>query len=249
MTEHAGPRTPTASSRELALATTFVRLADSLVADDDVIDVLDVLVHTCVTLLDVNAAGMLLRDTSGGLIVAASSDEDARMLEVFQAQNDQGPCLDCVHQGQQVHSSDLQHARDRWPKFVPIALRAGFRNVSAVPLRLRGETVGALGLFGKEAAELPAQDRDLAQAFADVATVGLLQSRSVHRSALMAEQLRSALDSRIVIEQAKGVLVERNGWPMERAFERLRKHARDNNLKLTHVALSVVQGELRLPPS
>lgn len=247
MTEHPAAQATTALPREASVAATFVMLADSLVSDYDVIDVLDRLVHTCVTLLDIDAAGMLLRDPAGGLVVAASSDEDTRLVEVFQTQNAEGPCRDCARQGEPVGSRDLRDDLDRWPQFVPLALGAGFRSVSAVPMRVRGDIVGALGLFGATVGELPTSDLDLAQAFADVATIGLLHNRTAHRSTVLAEQLRAALDSRVVIEQAKGVLAERNGSTMGQAYDHLRAHARNNNEKLTQVALSVVEDGLRLP--
>jgi GAF domain-containing protein len=233
-------------SRESSLAETFVLLADTLVDDYDVVDLLDQLVAACVDLLGVTAAGLLLDDQRGNLAVVASSSEESRLLEIFQLQNDEGPCLDCVRGGAPVSSGDLDADRARWPLFVPAALAAGFRSVAAVPLRLRSQTIGGLNMFDSRVELVPAEDQRLAQALADVATIGILQRRSAHRTTLVAEQLQHALNSRVVIEQAKGVLSERNAVTMDVAFDTLRRHARNHNLKLTDVALAVVRGEVAL---
>lgn len=234
-----------ASEREASLTSMFVVLADTLVNDYDVIDVLDRLATTCVSLLDVAAAGMLLHDLSGGLAVAAASGDEVRALEALEAQSRQGPCPQTATTGQPVRSADLR-AEQRWPQFVPVALELGFRSVTALPLRLRGQAVGALGLFGEQPGRLNDRDEQLAQAFADVATIGLLQQRSSHHSMRLAEQLRAALDSRVVIEQAKGVTAERQGVSLEQAYQLLRRYARDHNLKLTQVSTAVVEGRLTL---
>jgi GAF domain-containing protein len=230
--------------REKTLAETFVLLADTLVDDYDVVDMLDQLVAACVNLLGVTAVGLLLDDQRGSLALVASSDESSRLLEIFQLQTNEGPCLDCVRTGGAVTSDDLASDRDRWPQFVPAAIDAGFRSVAAVPLRLREQTIGGLNMFHARPAPIPEDDRRLAQALADVATIGILQRRSTHRSAVMAEQLQHALSSRVAIEQAKGVLAERSGAGMDQAFASLRRYARTHNLKLTDVALAVVRGEL-----
>jgi len=238
---HGGASVTAVRSREQALARTFVALADTLVADYDVVDLLDQLVGASVSLLGVTAAGLLLDDQKGHLALVASSSEGTRLLEIFQLQNNEGPCLDCVRTGTAVTSADLEVDRERWPVFVPEALAAGFRSVTAVPLRLRDEIIGGLNMFSDTATLLGNDDRDLAQALADVATIGILQQRSTHRTSVLAEQLQHALNSRVVIEQAKGVLAERDQVSMEVAFATLRKHARDHNLKLGDVAFAVVR--------
>lgn len=233
-----------AGRRAQALGEVFVALADTLVDDYDVVDLLDRLVAACVDLLGVTAAGLLLDDQMGRLAVVASSSEETRLLEVFQLQANEGPCLDCVRTGSPVTSGDLEADRARWPLFVPAAVAAGFRSVAAVPLRLRGRTIGGLNLFGNRAEQVDEADQSLAQALADVATIGILQERSVRRNAVLAEQLQHALNSRIALEQAKGVVAQRHSIAVDAAFEALRRHARSNGAKLTEVALAVLRGDL-----
>jgi GAF domain-containing protein len=234
-------------TREQALADTFVALADTLVDDYDVLELLDQLVKACVHLLGVTAAGLLLDDQKGNLALVASSSEETRLLELFVLQSNEGPCLDCVRTGVAVTSGNLDDEAARWPLFVPAAHLAGFRSVTAMPLRLRDQTIGGLNLFMDMPQLIPDADRKLAQALADVATIGILQQRSLHRSHVLSEQLQNALTSRIAIEQAKGVLAERTGISMDAAFNALRRHARDHNLKLTAVANDVVNARLDLP--
>jgi ANTAR domain/GAF domain len=185
-------------NREQEVARTFVMLADTLVEDYDIVDLLDRLAAACVRLLGVTAAGLLLDDQQGRLAVVASSSEETRLLEIFQVQNDQGPCLECVRTGAAVVSANLDADRARWPLFASYALAAGFRSVVALP---------------------------------------------THRSAMLAEHLQRALNSRVVIEQAKGVLAERNGMSMVTAFDSLRLYARDQNIKLTDLAYAVVHND------
>lgn len=237
---------PAVADREALLAETFVRLADTLVDDYDVVELLDQLVGACLALLDVTAAGLLLDDQRGTLAVVASSTEETHVLETLQIQHSEGPCWDCFRTGEVVTSTDLHAELQRWPLFAPAAVGAGFHAVAAVPLRLRNETLGALNLFQNLPRPLPSPQVRLAQALADVATIAILQRRSTHRSTMIAEQLQAALQSRVVVEQAKGVLRERHEIGMDTAFQMLRKHARDHNLKLTAVSLAVVRGELDL---
>lgn len=238
-----------APTRERAIADTFVALAGNLVSDYDVVDVLDRLVRRCVQLLAVDAAGILLDDQTGGMAVMAASDDDIRVLEVFQVQHAEGPCRDCLLSGEPVTSADLSSDHQRWPRFVQAALDTGIRAVVAVPLRLHEGTLGALGLFQNQPRQLSADDQRLAQAFADVASIGIIQHRTIHRSAMLAEQLRVALDSRVVIEQAKGVLAERLQIECSEAFVLLRKYCRDHNLKLTAAAEAVVSDRLDIAGS
>jgi transcriptional regulator with GAF, ATPase, and Fis domain len=222
------------------LSDTFIDLADTMVADFDVIDFLHMLADRSTRLLSVDAAGVLLADPRGQLRVAAASSEAVGLVELFQIQNDQGPCLDCFHTGQPVTAADLTGPEQRWPRFAAAAAQAGFRAVHALPMRLRDQVIGALNLFSAQANPLGQDDLRTGQALADVATIGLLQERNVRRAETLAEQLQAALNSRVVIEQAKGRLAGRLGLDMDQAFALLRGHARNTNRRLTDVARQVI---------
>jgi GAF domain-containing protein len=222
------------------LSDTFVELADTMVADFDVIDFLHMLADRSVTLLSASAAGVMLADPRGELRVAASSNEAAGLLDLFQLQNDQGPCLDCFRTGQPVTATDLTGPGQRWPRFAAAATQRGFRTVQALPMRLRDQVIGALNLFRATPGPFGPEDLRLGQALADVATIGLLHERNVRRSETVAEQLQAALNSRVVIEQAKGKLAERLSIDTEHAFTLLRDYARNTNQRLTDVARNFV---------
>jgi GAF domain-containing protein len=222
------------------LSDTFVDLADTMVAEFDVIDFLHMLADRSTRLLAVSAAGVLLADPRGQLRVAAASTDAAGLVELFQIQNDQGPCLDCFRTGQPASAADLAGPDQRWPRFAAAATQAGFVAVHAVPMRLRDQVIGALNLFSTGTGPLGEADLRIAQALADVATIGLLQERNVRRAETLAEQLQAALNSRVVIEQAKGSLAERLGLDMDQAFALLRNHARNTNQRLTDVARQVI---------
>ncbi|WP_309118031.1 GAF and ANTAR domain-containing protein [Saccharothrix sp.] len=226
------------------LVETFVELADTLVDDFDVIDFLHMLVDRCVELLDVDAAGLLLADQRGRLQLVASSNEQVRLLELFQLQNDEGPCLDAFAAGARVSHPHLADAEGRWPRFTAAATEAGFVAVDAVPMRLRREVIGALNLFRTRSGELDAGALRTATALVDVATIGLLQQRSIHHHQLLTEQLQAALNSRVTIEQAKGLVAERLKVDMDTAFAALRGYARGHNLKLSSVAHDVISGDI-----
>ncbi len=237
-----------AMSTEERLTNAFVELADTLVDEFDVIDFLGVLTRHCMDLLGSAAVGIMLADHHGELHVAASTSEQARMVELFELQVNEGPCLDCYQTSQPVVNAHLPSATDRWPHFVPQAMAAGFQSVHALPLRLRDEVIGAMNLFGENADPLAEDAIRLGQAMADVATIGILHERAVRRAEVLAEQLQSALSSRIVIEQAKGVLAERGGMEMEDAFLALRAYARRNRLRLAELARQVIEGNLDTGP-
>ena len=230
--------------RERALVSAFVDLADTLVSDYDVADLLYRLVEHAVALLDVAEAGLVLSDQRGSLQVRATTDERARLVELFQLQADEGPCLDAYRSGQLVAVPDLTTAIERWPNFSAAALGEGYAAVHAVPMRLRTDIIGALNLFSTQTGELTGQDAHVAQALADVATIGILQERAIQRSETVVEQLEGALHSRVIIEQAKGVLAERGGIDVDDAFRRLRQHARSTSGRLSDIARDVVIGEL-----
>lgn len=228
------------------LSETFVELTDTMVAGFDVIDFLHVLTDRSVQLLDVSAAGLLLADPRGELRVVAASSEAARLLELFQLQNHQGPCLDCYRTGQPVEAGDLAAAAQRWPRFAPAARQAGFAAVQALPMRLREQVIGALNLFRANAGAFAPGDVRVGQALADVATISLLHERSMSRSDTLNEQLQTALNSRVVIEQAKGKLAERLSLDMDQAFSLLRGYARARNLRLSDLAQAFVDGSQTL---
>jgi len=226
--------------RQVSLAERFVALADTLVDDYDVVEVLDELMGTCLELLDVEEAGLLLNDPQGNLQRVASSSEEARLLELLQVQSRLGPCFEAVQTGQTVIVADITESRDRWPTFADRAVAGGFNSVYAFPMRLREATIGGLNLFGVRPHTLDEESRVIAKALADIATIGILQQRSIHRTSLLAENLQRALNTRIVVEQAKGILSERGGLRMEETFNVLRSYARSHNLKLSSLAHSVV---------
>jgi transcriptional regulator with GAF, ATPase, and Fis domain len=232
------------TGRDQRLADVFVSLADTLVADFDVLDFLGLLTERAVELLQVDAAGVILSDQRGGWRPAAGSSEHADLVEVFAAQTRQGPCLDCVRTGVAVTSADLVADVDRWPQFAPAAVSAGFRAVTAVPMRLREDIIGALTLLHTESVAIDDASIALGQALADIATIGILQQRAVHREEIVFEQLQAALHHRTVVEQAKGVLAEAGGLDMHQAYTRLRDHARAHRLRLSDVARDVATGVL-----
>ena len=228
--------------REQLLAATFVELADTLVADFDVVDFLHGLADRCVRLLDVDAAGLMLADQRGSLRVVASSSEQARLVELSQLQHEEGPCLECFQTGLPVSEANLAAAGPRWPAFAPAALGAGFAAVQALPMRLRDEVIGAMNLFTRTPGRLDETELWVGQALADIATIGLLQERNFRHQEVLAEQLQRALNSRVAIEQAKGMLAERLHLDMERAFELLRGQARAQNRRLAELAGAVANG-------
>lgn len=228
-------------SRELQLSEAFIELTDTLVDDYDVVDLLHRLADYCVALLGASAAGLMLADQRGGLRVVASSSEQSRLLELFQLQNDVGPCVECYRTGQPVAANDLTNANS-WPRFGPEAVRLRFRSAQALPMRLRDETIGALNLFAPTVGPLSAEDLRAGQALADAATIGILHERALNRSETLVEQLQSALTSRVIIEQAKGVLAERGRVTTDVAFSLLRDYARRHNLRLTELARGVLDG-------
>ena len=242
-------------SREALLAKAMVELADTLVADFDVVELLTVLADRCVEVLDVQAAGIMLVAPDGDLRAMASSSEAMRVLELYELQSQEGPCLDCYRTGEPVVNQDLTAASGRWPRFAPEALAAGFHSVQALPMRLRGIVIGALNLFHVEPGEKDEADIVAAQALADIATIGIIQHRNAMESQVVNDQLSNALNSRVVIEQAKGIVTERKGLNMDQAFATLRNHARTHNLRLADVARDVISGTLtpaalkRTPPA
>ena len=225
----------TETPRETRVLDAVVSIVDSLLEDFDVVDLLTELTERCAELLDVDAAGFLLADPLGQLRLLAATTEQARELELFQLQADEGPCVDCYSTGQPVSVADLNDATARWPRFVPAALDAGFASVHAVPMRAAGIVLGALGLFGSDSGELNEADLLVAQTLAHIACVAILQEHAPTPSTVI-PQLRAALASRVIVEQAKGFLRETLDVSVDAAFRLLRSYARANGEHLTDVA-------------
>jgi GAF domain-containing protein len=218
------------------LARIFVEVADTMVDEFDLIEFLQMLADRTAGLLDGSTVGLMLADPKGRLRFMAASDETTGLLELFQSQGSDGPCLDAFRTGEPVVNADLRIATSRWPRFAPVAASIGFRSVHAFPLRLRQEVIGSMGVFGTETGDIGGTDVQIVQALADVAAIGLLQHRTISRSEALTEQLQGALNSRIVIEQAKGAVAQAHDITIDAAFTRLRAYARSNNRRLSDVA-------------
>ena len=230
--------------REQRLAEVFVELADTLVEEFDVVDLLQTLTERCVELVDTDAAGLMLDDQRGNLRLIAHTHESVHLLELFELQQREGPCLDCFATGRVLANLDLATAVDRWPVFTRAAREIGFGTSHAVPLRLRRQVIGVLNLFTNGRRFLSDEDLAVAQGLADIATIGLLHERALRDQVTISEQLQTALHSRILIEQAKGVLSAQTGTSVEAAFALLRTHARRTGQPLTALAGAVVAGQV-----
>jgi transcriptional regulator with GAF, ATPase, and Fis domain len=231
-------------NREEWLARTFIELADTLVADFDVIDLMCVLVERCAELLESTEVALALADARGQLRALASTTERMRVLELIEIQSDEGPCRDCFRSGEPVLNRRLAQADDEWPRFATQVRAAGFQMAHALPLRLREDTIGAMNIFDTRLRELTSLEVNLVQALADAATIAILQERTVRHGAQLARQLQVALNSRIVIDQAKGVVAERLHLGMDEAFALIRAYARSARIRLSEVASSIVAGTL-----
>jgi GAF domain-containing protein len=228
---------------EHGVSDTLIQLADTLVADFDLLDYLDVLLVRSSEVLGAQAGGVMLAADAGGLQVLASSDEPTRLMELYELQRQDGPCIEAHRRGQVVVEHDLR-ACDRWPVFTPRAVEAGYGAVFAYPLRLRGHGIGALNLFRVDAGSVEPTHHRAAQAFAHMAAIGILQQRAVREARQLASQLQSALATRVVLEQAKGIVAEGTGAEMGEAYQLLRWHARNHNLTIRNVAAAVVNRDL-----
>jgi len=236
-------------SREATLANTFVRLADTLIDDYDMIDLLDMLVAQCVALLDSDAGGLMIADPAAqdvSLELVVSTNEEAGFVEVNQLNAGSGPCIDCYTTGKPVSVRDIAADPERWPGFRESALENGFRSMHAFPMRLRGTVIGAMNLFSTRPGVLSTRDITVGQALADVATIGILQERSIRDQTVVTAQLQRALDSRVVIEQAKGVIAHSTGADMNEAFAMLREYARSHGRRLSEVASEVAERRLTI---
>jgi GAF domain-containing protein len=231
-------------NREAWLAATLVELADTLVDEFDMVDFLSLLAQRCVELFGAVEAGLMVADPAGNLRYMASSSERAKILELFELQNEEGPCLDCFRTGEQVVNQRLTDPPGRWPRFSVKAQAAGFVSAHALPLRVRGKVIGAISVFHATDHRLDAADVQLGQAMADIATIGVLQARTLRQATALTEHLQGALRSRIVLEQAKGRLAERAGVDLDEAFTRLRGFSRSQNRGLTSVMEAFLAGDL-----
>jgi GAF domain-containing protein len=236
----------TGNTREEMLLDTFMTLSDTLVEDYDIVDLLQTLVETCESAFDITAAGILLADDDGTLEVVASTSEAARLVEVMQLSAEAGPCIECFTTGHTISLPDIRLAPDEWSRFRAGAVEQGFLSVYAIPLRLRDDVIGALNLLRAEPGELNATDVRAAQALANVASIGIMHERSLRENGIVRDQLQYALDSRVVIEQAKGVLSHIHRISTDQAFDLLRDYARKNQQKLAVTALRVVRLEISL---
>ncbi len=234
------------NEREAEIIRTFATLADSLIAGFDAVDLLQTLVERSAALLDATDAGILLADGTGRLEVVASTDERSQLVELMQLGHDGGPCVECFTTGVAISIPDITARTDRWPLFRNAAIAQGFHALHAVPLRLREKTIGSLNLFREQAGELGEFDMVAAQALADVATIGILQERAVRESDIVTEQLQRALDSRVIIEQAKGVIAYVSNVSVGEAFRLIRAHARDHQRGIVEVAGDIVDRRLHL---
>jgi transcriptional regulator with GAF, ATPase, and Fis domain len=235
-----------ADTREGRLVDTFVSLADTLVAGYDVVDLLQNLVEACADLLDASAAGIMLAEPTGDLAVVASTSERGRVVEMMQLSSGNGPCVESFSTGEVVEVIDVSAVAPQWPEFAASALEQGFRSVHAIPLKLRGTVIGTLNLFRNQVGSLGKLDAVAARGLADVATIGILHERTLRQNEIAQEQLQNALDSRVIIEQAKGVVAQTKGVDMDAAFSALRSYSRSNNVNLRDVAQRVVSRELQL---
>jgi GAF domain-containing protein len=229
--------------REQQLLKAFIEFADTVVDEYDVVEFLHRLATRCIELVHASEAGIMLANRDGTLHYIASSSERMRLIELFELQHDEGPCLDAFRDGVAVHS-DLDDAHDRWPRFAPHAQEVGFQSVSALPMRLRTEVIGALNLFSVTTGPLSTEDQQVSQALADIATIGILQERALSDAHVVTSQLEGALESRVVIEQAKGIVAERNSVSIDTAFELLRGYARKHNILLRQTSQQIIDGTL-----
>lgn len=228
------------------VAQVFVELADTLGENFDVVDFLQTLTDRCVEVVGTAASGLMLSDQRGSLQVMTATMQRARMLELFELEIQEGPCIDCFNTGNALTNVDLTQpdAYKKWPAFTAAAEQAGFGTTHALPMRLRGQVIGALNLFNDKPVVLSDSDLTVAQAMADVATIGLLHQRNTHEKTVLSEQLRTALHSRVLIEQAKGALAAHTNLDLNQAFNKMRAYARNNHLTLTDVATAIINGAM-----
>lgn len=228
------------------LSDTIAELVDTIVSDFDITEIFFRLVDAAVAVVDADEAGLLLTDRTGELGIAATTSASTHLVELLQVQAREGPCFDAYRTGEPVRTGplDSDHARQTWPEFTPMALSAGFHSVVAVPMRWRDTTLGSLNLFRKGPGRADDREVTAARALADLTTIAVVQAHAVDGAHEVIDQLQNALDTRVSIEQAKGIVAERTKLGMDAAFERIRRHARSSNARLADVAAGIVSGDL-----
>lgn len=228
------------------LAEAVAELVDTIVTDFDITELFYRLVATCVDLVQADEAGLLLVDRAGDLGLAASTSEATHLLELLQVQAREGPCFDAFRTGEPVRTGplDSEEAKSTWPEFAPMAVSAGFHSVVAVPMRWRDTTLGSLNLFRTDPADAGERDVTVARALADLTTIAIVHAHAVDGAHQVIDQLQGALDTRVSIEQAKGIVAESGKLDMVAAFDRIRRHARSSNQRLADVSAKIISGEL-----
>jgi GAF domain-containing protein len=226
-------------SRETRINSAFVTVADTLTTDFDVVDLLHTLVEQCTEILDADAGGLMLMNPNGELQLMTSTSDSADYVEGMQLDSASGPCIECFSTGAAISVPNIQSSGGKWPAFQKAAMQNGFHSAHATPVRLRGQIIGTMNLFGSKRGALSESDAAVAQALADVATIGILHERVAREGPILAEQLHRALDSRIFIEQAKGMIAHSRSITMDAAFAVLRNHARNKNLTIRSVAKEI----------
>lgn len=234
------------TAREARLGSAFVTLADTLVSDFDVFDLIHTLLEVCTEVLDTSAGGLMLADAAGVLRLMASTREGVDFIEVAQLSAEAGPCWDCFQTGAPVTVGDISDVADVWPDFARAALDRGYRSVHATPMRLRGRMIGTMNLFHTAIGEMNPRDIAIAQSLTDVATIAIIQEQRAHDLETVGAQLQHALDSRIVIEQAKGVIAQSQRISMDAAFGMLRRYARSTNRTLQSVSDDITSRRLQV---
>lgn len=226
-------------SREARLNTALIAAADTLITDFDVLELLHTLVERCTSIIDIDAGGLMLVDGNGQLQLMTSTSTTADLVEIVQLNADRGPCIDCFTTGTAVSVPNIQHTDGRWPEFQKAAMQNGFFSAHATPLKLHGRVIGTMNLFANKRGALTEHDVAVAQALSDVVTIGILQEQVVRDGNILAAQLNRALDSRILMEQAKGIVSQTVSLTMDQAFAAIRTHARNNNLTIRAVAAGI----------
>jgi GAF domain-containing protein len=231
------------AEQERTMLEAFVTLADSLVGDYEVNEFLRMLMERCAEVFEVTTAGVMLESADGHLRIAAALSAEMEELEQAEVDNEDGPCHEAYRTGEPVVADDLDTSdvADRWPRVVDRMREMGLKAVYAFPLRLRDDRIGALNLYRAAPGAFRDEDVRLAQAMADVATIGILQVRKLESAEQRAGQLQHALDSRVVIEQAKGIVSARRDVSVDEAFHAIRRHARSHGRNIHEVARSIIE--------